>query len=590
MRQWRRDRSSCGRVFASLLALRSLLVCLVCRLSSTPPRIRARPLAMQCEEPSQGVRARTFASASASTSTPPTTNGYHKESNGINGVKHGKFPSLDWSYYDTSKESFEQCSFITTFLTRLGIYVLIYLALINRLLFKPRVHTEFDRKGYIRLFNQFDELYSYYVYRRVRDCWNRPICSSPGAEITLKDRVTDDHGWTFRYTGSETKCINLGSYNYLGFAEATGVCADDAEESIKKYGLTLASPRAELGTCPLHEQLEKLTAQFLGTEAAMVVGMGFATNSLGLPALLGPGCLAISDEFNHASLILGLRISQATVAIFKHNDMRDLEKVVRQHISQGQDRPGKPWKPWRKILIVVEGVYSMEGSIVRLPELIAIKKRYNCYVYLDEAHSIGATGPRGRGITDYYGIDPKDIDILMGTFTKSFGSAGGYIAGSKKLINHVNKFGHASTYAYSMSPPVIQQIISSMELIMGVRGGDDGKQRIDALARNTRYFRRRLHQMGVIIYGHEDSPVVPMLVYLYSKIGCVVRELTASGVAVVGVGFPATPLLSCRIRFCMSAAHSKEQLDWCLDAISKVSNRVGLIHSRRPRNMAPIPY
>lgn len=243
--------------------------------------------------------------------------------------------------------------------------------------------------------------------------------------------------------------------------------------------------------------------------------MGFATNALNLPSLLSPGCLVISDEKNHASIILGLRLSGATIKVYKHNNAKHLEKVMSQAIVQGQPN-GKPWK---KILIILEGVFSMEGSIVKLPEIVAIKKKYGAYLYLDEAHSIGATGLRGRGITDLYGVNPRDVDILMGTFTKSFGSAGGYIAGSKKLISFLRANSHAHCYASSMAPAIAQQILTSMKIMMGADGTNEGKKRIDRLARNTRYFRKRLAQIGVITYGHEDSPVVPMLVYLYSKIG-----------------------------------------------------------------------
>lgn len=341
-----------------------------------------------------------------------------------------------------------------------------------------------------------------------------------------------------------------------------------------------------LGTNPLHNELETLTAQFLGVEDAIVFGMGFATNALNLPSLLSPGCLVISDEKNHASIILGLRLSGATIKVYKHNNTKNLEKVIQQAIIKGQPNGA----PWKKILIILEGVFSMEGSIVKLPEIVEIKKKYGAYIYLDEAHSIGAAGPRGRGITDYYNLNPKDIDILMGTFTKSFGSAGGYIAGSKNLINFLRVNSHAPFYASSMSPAVAQQIITSMQIMMGLDGTKDGKQRIDQLARNTRYFRRRLAQIGVITYGHEDSPVVPMLVYLFSKIGAVVRTLTKRKIAVVGAGFPATPLMEGRIRFCLSAVHTKEQLDYVLDAIDDIGDTLGLKYSRKPRDPNPIEY
>lgn len=486
-----------------------------------------------------------------------------------------------------SKESFEEVPLYTAVMTYLGFYMLMFLGYLNQLLFTPKVATEKHRDGYVPLYDSFERFYLRYVYRRVRDCWNRPISSVPGAEVVVKDRVTHDYGWTFEFTGTETKCLNLASYNYLGFAQASGPCAESAEKAITKFGCSVCSTRQELGTNHLHVELERLTAHFLGVEDAIVFGMGFATNSLNIPSLVSPGCLVLSDEKNHASLILGLRLSGATIKVFKHNNMACLEKTLRDAVIYGQPRTRRPWK---KILIVIEGVYSMEGSIVHLPEIIQLKKKYKAYIYLDEAHSIGALGVRGRGVVDFYGCDPKDVDVLMGTFTKSFGSAGGYIAGSKKLIDYLRVNSHAACYASAMSPPVTQQIISAMRIIMGQDGTSDGVRRIAQLARNTRYFRQRLHQMGLIVYGNEDSPVVPVLVYMLSKIGAVVRTLGKRQIATVGVGFPATPLMEGRIRICLSAAHSKEQLDRALKVIEEVADELGLRYSQKPRSKVPIVY
>lgn len=486
-----------------------------------------------------------------------------------------------------SKESFEKVPFITAALTHLGFYILMFLGFINQLLFTPKVAQERNREGYAPLYEHFERFYLRYVYRRVRDCWNRPICSVPGATVTLKDRETRDYGWTFQFTGTKTECINLGSYNYMGFADATGKCADQSIEVLGKYGCASCSTRLELGNMPIHEELETLTAKFLGVEDAIVFGMGFATNTLNLPSLVGKGCLVLSDEKNHASLILGLRLSGATIRVFKHNNMKHLEGCLKKAVVSGQ--PGTK-EPWRKIVIVVEGVYSMEGSIVHLPDILELKRKYKAYVYLDEAHSIGALGKHARGVCDYYGIDPKQVDILMGTFTKSFGSAGGYIAGTKELINYLRVHSHAHVYAAAMSPPIAQQIISSMRIMIGEDGTDDGARRTKQLERNTRYFRRRLNQIGVIIYGNEDSPVVPMLVYLFSKIGAVVRTLTTRNIAAVGVGFPATPLMEGRIRFCLSAAHTKEQLDYVLSHIEDIADTLGLRYSRKHRDLAPVEY
>jgi serine palmitoyltransferase len=258
----------------------------------------------------------------------------------------------------------------------------------------------------------------------------------------------------------------------LGFAQNEGPCADAVEESIKKNGITCTSPRMDVGTSQLHLETEKLVAKFLGQESAIVISMGFATNSTTLPALVSKGSLIISDELNHSSLVFGARLSGAHIKIFKHNDPKDLEKVLREAIAQGQPRTHRPWK---KILVVVEGLYSMEGNICKLPEMIALRKKYRFYLYLDEAHSIGALGPNGRGVCDYYGVDPNDVDILMGTFTKSFGAAGGYLAGKKDLIDMIRLKCHSSIYAESISIPVTQQIYTSMRIIMGDEGGDEGK-------------------------------------------------------------------------------------------------------------------
>lgn len=160
----------------------------------------------------------------------------------------------------------------------------------------------------------------------------------------------------------------------------------------------------------------------------------------------------------------------------------------------------------------------MEGSIVNLPKVIEIKKKYRCYLYLDEAHSIGALGKSGRGVVDYFGCNHNDVDILMGTFTKSFGSCGGYIAGSKKLIDHIRTYSHANCYASGMSGPIAQQILTSLRIISGKEEGGEGKKRIDQLAWNSHYFRERLVSMGFIVYGNNDSPIVPLMLYMPAKI------------------------------------------------------------------------
>lgn len=326
------------------------------------------------------------------------------------------------------------------------------------------------------------------------------------------------------------------------------------------------------GTNKLHDELEKLTAKFIGVEDALVFGMGFATNSLNLPALLSSDCLVVSNEQNHASIVLGLKISGASIKTFQHNDIKDLKSVIERSIIQSCLAK----KPLKKILIVTEGIFSMDGTILDLPGLISVKKKFGAYIYIDEAHSIGAIGRRGRGITDFYGVDPKDIDILMGTFSKSFAASGSYIAGSKKLINFLRVNSHAQCYASSMSAGICQQIITSMKIIMGLDGYNDGKNRMRQLARNTKYFRHRLSQMGVVAAGHEKSPVVPVVVPCQFKLIKIVRAFRACNIAVPAAVYPATPICGSGMRFCISSAHTKEQLDYVLDNLEGLSRNFNL--------------
>ncbi|CAF0926774.1 unnamed protein product [Rotaria sp. Silwood1] len=388
-------------------------------------------------------------------------------------------------------------------------------------------------KDFVPLYQSFECFYTRNLYKRVRDVFNQPIASMAGPIVDVMERVTDDYNWTFRFTGRKIPAINLGSYNYLGFAENRGPCTEQAIRSIERYGVTTCSTRHELGNQQYMKTLEGMMANFLGVEDCIAFGMGFATNALNIPAIMGKGDLILSDKLNHVSIILGARLSGAYVRTFNHNDMQDLECQLHDAIVYGQARK---FRPWRKILIIVEGIYSMEGSVCKLPEIIALKKKYKAYLYVDEAHSIGAIGSHGRGVVDYWNIDPNDIDIHMGTFTKSFCSVGGYIAGEK---------------------------------------------RIKQLACNVHYFRRQLVDMGFIVYGNKDSPVVPVMLFIPAKIAAVNREMLKRGCAVVTVGFPATKINESRIRFCLSASHTKEMLDHALRAFDEVGYLTGLQCSKR---------
>uniref|UniRef100_A0A6J0TVB9 Serine palmitoyltransferase 2 n=1 Tax=Pogona vitticeps TaxID=103695 RepID=A0A6J0TVB9_9SAUR len=487
-------------------------------------------------------------------------------------------------YKKPFNEAFEETPMLVAVLTYVGYGVLTlfgYLRDFLRYWKIEKCHNATEReeqKDFVPLYQDFENFYTRNLYMRIRDSWNRPLCSVPGAKVDILERVTHDYNWTFTYTGRVMKdIINMGSYNYLGFAENTGASKDAVSEVLLQCGSGVCSTRQEMGNLDKHEELETLLARYLGVESALAYGMGFATNSMNIPALVGKGCLILSDELNHASLVLGARLSGATIRIFKHNNMQSLEKLLKDAIVYGQPRTHRPWK---KILIIVEGIYSMEGSIVRLPEVIALKKKYKSYLYVDEAHSIGALGPNGRGVVEYFGLDPEDVDVMMGTFTKSFGAAGGYIGGKKELIDYLRVHSHSAVYATSLSPPIVQQIVTTMKCIMGEDGTTLGKARIQQLAENTRYFRRRLKEMGFIIYGNEDSPVVPLMLYMPAKIGAFGREMLKRHIGVVVVGFPATPIIESRARICLSASHTKEILDIALKEIDDVGDLLLLKYSR----------
>ncbi|ELW69961.1 serine palmitoyltransferase 3 isoform X1 [Tupaia chinensis] len=445
-----------------------------------------------------------------------------------------------------------------------------------------------EQKDFVPLYQDFENFYTRNLYMRIRDNWNRPICSAPGPLFDVMERVSDDYNWTFRYTGRIIKdVINIGSYNFLGLAVKYDESMRTVKDVLEAYGSGVASTRHEMGTLDKHKELEDLVAKFLNVEAAMVFGMGFATNSMNIPALVGKGCLILSDELNHTSLVLGARLSGATIRVFKHNNIQSLEKLLRDAVIYGQPRTRRAWK---KILILVEGIYSMEGSILHLPQILALKKKYKAYLYIDEAHSIGAVGPTGRGVTEFFGIDPGDIDVLMGTFTKSFGASGGYIAGRKDVVDYLRAHSHSAVYATSMSPPIAEHIIRGMKLIMGLDGTTQGQQRIQQLAKNTRYFRQKLNEMGFIVYGNEHSPVIPVLLYMPSKVAAFARHMLERKIGVVVVGFPATPLAEARTRICLSAAHTREMLDKVLEALDEMGDLLHLKYSRHRKSARPELY
>ncbi|KAL0721143.1 hypothetical protein Bca4012_035742 [Brassica carinata] len=205
-----------------------------------------------------------------------------------------------------------------------------------------------------------------------------------------------------------------------------------------------------------------------------------------------------------------------------------LERILREEIAKRQTKAHKPWK---KIIVIIEGIYSMEGEICKLPEIVSICKKYKAYVYLDEAHSIGAIGNTGRGVCEHLGVNTADVDIMMGTFSKSFGSCGGYIAGSKELIQYLKHHCPAHLYATSISTPSAQQIISAIKVILGEDGSNRGAQKLARIRDNSNFFRSELRKMGFKVLGDYDSPVMPIMLYHPAKIPAFSRECLRENVS-----------------------------------------------------------
>jgi len=253
--------------------------------------------------------------------------------------------------------------------------------------------------------------------------------------------------------------------------------------------------------------------------------------------------------------------------------MKHLEKVLKEAIVQGQPRTHRPWT---KIMVMVEGIYSMEGEICNLRGVVDVAKRYKAYTYVDEAHSIGALGKTGRGVCEYCGVDPSEIDILMGTFTKSFGAMGGYIASSEEVINHLRINASGSMYANNMSPVIVQQVLTALKIITGKDGTNLGAKKLKDIRDNANFFRRGLLDLGLECYGDWDSPIIPVMLYNPAKIAAFSRECWKRKLAVVVVGFPATPLVLSRARFCISAGHKMEDLKEALVKIEEVADLLKL--------------
>ncbi|OLY80631.1 Serine palmitoyltransferase 2 [Smittium mucronatum] len=480
---------------------------------------------------------------------------------------------------EKEKSDLEKVPIFTLVTTYLSYLILISFAhlrdRVGRFFYPSQYEFLSESNGYAPLISDFESLWIRRLYTRISDCFSRPITGVAGGHVTLLERKSRDHNKTFEFTGNKLEVLNLASYNYLGFAQSHGYCADQVEERILDNAVSIPSPRNQGGQTKLLLEAEALVSRYLGVEDTVIISMGYATNSSIIPLLVEKGCLIISDDLNHSSLVSGSRLSGSSIKTFKHNDAKDLERVLRQSISQGQPRTHRPWN---KILVVVEGLYSMEGEFCNLREIVALKAKYKFYIFVDEAHSIGAIGKHGRGVCEHFNIDHRKIDVLMGTFTKSFGAVGGYIAGSKTLISRLKLKSHSSVYSEVMPVPVLGQVISTVKLLLNEvpEHEGEGQKRIETLARNSSFFINGLRKMGFMVLGDDGSPVVPLLLFNPGKIPAFSHECLKRNIAVVVVSSPATPIITGRVRFCISASHTIKDLEYALEQIDQIGDLLDL--------------
>lgn len=420
------------------------------------------------------------------------------------------------------------------------------------------------------LYTDFESFYTRRLYGRICDCWNRPITKVPGKRLQILERLWNKDKTDYKLSGNVIEAMNIGSYNYLGLASNEGPIIESVIKVLENNPVNLPGTTRELGNHINVQNLEKEMADFLHKEDCIVFPMGFGTNSCNIPVIMDEGCLILSDELNHTSIVYGARMADAVKKTFSHNNMKDLELKLRYHITQGQPITHKAW---RKIFVIVEGIYSMEGTILKLREIVELKKKYKFYLFVDEAHSIGALGRTGRGICEFLDVNFHDVDILMGTFTKTFGSSGGYIASTKKLINFLRLYSDFSLYGEQVAPAIASQTLESLKLLKYTRKGTELTK---TLFENTIYFREQLTKLGYVVFGDKASPIVPLMIFNPGKIATFSNMCLERKLAVVVVGYPATPVISSRVRFCLSAAHTRNDIDAMIRIIDFCGKKLGL--------------
>ncbi|HIW13344.1 MAG TPA: glycine C-acetyltransferase [Candidatus Salinicoccus stercoripullorum] len=354
------------------------------------------------------------------------------------------------------------------------------------------------------------------------------------------------------------KLINLSSNNYLGLA-TDETLKKVAKEAIDSHGVGAGAVRTINGTLDLHVELEKKLAEFKGTEAAVAFQSGFNCNMAAIQAVMNKEDAILSDELNHASIIDGCRLSRAKIIRVNHSDMDDLRKKAKEAVESGL---------YKKVMYITDGVFSMDGDVALLPEIVEIAKEFDLITYVDDAHGSGVMG-KGAGTVKHFGLQ-NDIDLQMGTLSKAIGVVGGYVAGSQDLIDYLKVAARPFLFSTSLTPGDTRAITEAVQMLM------DSTELHDRLWENGDYLKKGLRELGFDI-GNSETPITPCIIGDEKTTQQFSKRLMEEGVYAKSIVFPTVPKGTGRVRNMPTAAHTKEMLDEALSIYEKVGRELNVI-------------
>jgi glycine C-acetyltransferase len=377
----------------------------------------------------------------------------------------------------------------------------------------------------------------------------------------FKLRILDDQqAPVCHYDGREV--INLASNNYLGLANHP-LLIEASLKATKELGVGSGAVRTIAGTMRIHMELEEKIARFKTVEACVVFQSGFAANAGTVSAILGKEDFILSDELNHASIIDGARLSRAKIKVFRHKDVAHCEELLKEIASE----PGHK-------LVITDGVFSMDGDIGPVNKLAALAEKYGAIMMVDDAHASGVLGRNGRGSVDHFGMHGR-VDVQVGTLSKAIGSLGGYVCGSKDLIDYLYHRARPFLFSTSHPPSVAASCIAAFDIL------ESEPERIDRLWKNTKYFQGELKRVGFNIGGVNtpatETPITPVIIGEGRAAMDFSRALFDEGVMGTGIAFPTVPEGKARIRLILTSEHTREQLDRALEKLERVAKRMGLL-------------